>query len=109
MHGRTKSKTLWYPCRIEMPPPVPVTQPKMVETFTQFRNEIFWLLCLLIVASAYGHEVLDRRDSDWRTKPAYRDCLLSVSHSQQLWRVFAVRQLVVPFCATATIAMEGMR
>ena len=62
---------------------------------------------MLIVASAYGHEVLDRRDSDWRTEPAHRDCLLSVSHSQRFWRVFAGRQLVVPFCATAAIAMDG--
>ena len=76
----------------------------MVESFTEFGNEICWLLCSLMVGSAYGHEAMNGHDSDRRTEPMHRDYLLSVSHSQQRWQAFAGRRLVEPFCA---IGEEG--
>ena len=47
-------------------------------------------------------EILDGHDSDRTIEQVHRDCLLSVSHSQFLWRRFVGRRLA--FCA---IGEEG--
>ena len=52
---------------------------------------------------------MDVHDSDRTTEPVHRDCLLSVSHSQYPWRLFAGRRLVDPFWAITIGRQEGSK